>query len=91
MNEQQKKMRDFFAEKIQKKLTWEEEDTQAMLDLLDPVWPNSTPLEEARHLAERARDFAREFAQWEAKQPQAAEPVKPMTDKEIDDLAILIR
>lgn len=89
MTEEQKRQRAFFAEKIAKKI-WTEADTEKMLDLLDPVWPNSTPQEEARHVAQRVLDFAKEFAEWEARQPKPEEKMKPMTEAEIEALARML-
>lgn len=90
MTQQETQERDFFAQKIANKLTWGEADTQAMLDLLDPVWPGMTEAEANNHRRQRLRDFTREFAQWEAKQPKAAEPVNPMSDAEIEELANML-
>ena len=87
MTEEQKRQRAFFTEKIAKKLTWTEADTEKMLDLIDPVWPNSTPQEEARHHAQRVLDFTKEFTEWEARQPKVEEKPKPMTDEEVEALA----
>lgn len=89
MTQQEKKERDFFAEKIANKVTWGEADTQAMLDLLDPVWPGMTEAEANNHRRQRLTDFTREFAVWESKLPKAKEPTQPMSAEEIDALAKL--
>lgn len=89
MTKEAKQLRAFFAEKISNKLTWSDTDTEKLLDILDPVWPNSTPLEEAKYLAERTKNFVIEFDEWKAKQPKAEEKLPPMTDAEIDALAAM--
>ena len=90
MTQQQKQERDFFAQKIANKLTWGEADTQAMLDLLDPVWPGMTEAEANNHRRQRLTDFTREFALWESKRPKPTEKMKPMSDVEIEKLANML-
>lgn len=90
MTEQQRKERAFFAQKIANKVTWGEADTQAMLDLLDPVWPDMTEEEANNHRCQRLTDFVREFTVWESKRPKPAEPTKLMSDAEIDELANML-
>lgn len=88
--QEQKRMRDYFAKKISEKLIWTEADTEKALDLLDPVWPNSTPLEEAKHLSQRTLNFAKEFDEWQSKQPETEEKLPPMSDQELDALAAML-
>jgi hypothetical protein len=90
MTQKEKQLRAFFAEKISKKLVWGDNDTERMLDFLDPVWPNSTPLEEAKHLTERTKNFMIEFDEWQAEQPKPQEKLPPMTDAEVDALAAIL-
>lgn len=90
MTQEEKQLRAFFAEKISKKLAWGDTDTEKLLDILDPVWPNSTPLEEAKHLTERTKNFIIEFGEWKGKQPKAEEKLPPMSDQELDALANLL-
>ena len=89
MTQKEKLERAFFAQKISEKLVWTEADTEKALDLLDPVWPNMTPAEEAKHLAQRLLDFTKEFEEWQARQPKHEEKPEVMSDAEIDALAAM--
>ena len=90
MTKEERQLRAFFAKKISKKLVWGDNDTERMLDILDPVWPNSTPQEEAKHLTERTKNFMMEFGEWKTRQPKADEKLPTMTDAEIDALAAIL-
>ena len=89
MTQQERQERDFFAEKIKSRI-WRDGDTEKMLDFLDPVWPNMTPLEEAKHLSQRLLEFSKEFEEWQTKQPKSEEKLPPMTDAELEALANLL-
>lgn len=78
----------FFADVLRKR-TLTEEQSMTLQEMLFPGWdddPNKARMESVK-------DMTTAYAKWEMEQerkPKPEEPLPPMSDKEIDELASII-
>lgn len=90
MTEHAKQERAFFVEKLAG-MDWGESETERILDFFDPMREGMNNAERNLHLQKRLSKFTTEFMKWLRVQPELEQSPVPMTDAEIDALAVSIK